>query len=239
MITIVSPVYLGLPHRVEYHKKFLECCKTQRDFEKINFVFFYERSILDNSIIEDLRQYNNFDIHINSYDFKTYLNQYNCLNYCFEHLGLDHAIYVEDDVELSNDIYDITNFYINSKHYGDKNIMCYLNKDNLFNKSSTRSDLLEVKKFMIGNVDYFTPWGFLATKDIWNDSIKYWDKSTSFDWDLVKKCKNTYNIISPQESRVNHIGIQGMNYNEDMFRYHNFASYKVKQYNTRINYSYV
>ena len=114
MITIVSPVYLGQSHRVEYHKRFLECCKSQRDFEKINFVFFYEKTILDKSIVEDLYKYKNISVHINSYDFKTFLNQYNCLNYCFEYLKLDNVIYLEDDVEMSNDLYDITNFYINS-----------------------------------------------------------------------------------------------------------------------------
>ena len=52
MITIVSPVYLGQSHRVEYHKRFLECCKSQRDFEKINFVFFYEKLLRDGYLRE-------------------------------------------------------------------------------------------------------------------------------------------------------------------------------------------
>ncbi len=82
MITIVSPIYLGQNHRVEYHKVFLNCCKNLRSFDKIKFVFFYEKSILDMSIVDDLKKYENVDLHINTYDFKTYLNQYNCLNYC-------------------------------------------------------------------------------------------------------------------------------------------------------------
>jgi hypothetical protein len=239
MISIVSPVYLGQLHRVEYHQKFIESCKKQNDFDKIRFIFFYENTILDRDLINDLKKYNNVDIHVNSYDFKTYLNQYNCLNYCFEHLKLDHVIYLEDDVEMSNDLYDITNFYVNSKNYNDNNIFCYLNKDNLIDDVSTRSDLIQVKSFMKGDMDYFTPWGFLATKHVWNNVLKHWDKITSFDWELVKKCKDNYGIVSPQESRVNHIGVNGMNYNEDIFRSHNFASYKVKQYTNRINYSYV
>jgi hypothetical protein len=243
MITIVSPIYLGNESRLGYHKTFLSCCKNLRDFDKINFVFFYEKSILDMSIVDDLKKYENVDLHINTYDFKTYLNQYNCLNYCFEHLGLERVIYLEDDVEISNDIYDLTNFYINSDQYQDKNILCYLNKDNIVETIPTRSDLIEVKRNFkrldMQDMDYFTPWGFLATKHLWDRYLKYWDKSTSFDWLVVKNCKDSYNIVTPQESRVNHIGVCGMNYNEEMFKYHNFAAYKVKQYSDVINYSYV
>ena len=238
MITIVSPVYLGQSHRVEYHKRFLECCKSQRDFEKINFVFFYEKTILDKSIVEDLYKYKNIFVHINSYDFKTFLNQYNCLNYCFEYLKLDNVIYLEDDVEMSNDLYDITNFYINSEYCSDDNIFCYLNKDNLIDDVHTQSDLIQLKSFMRGDMDYFTPWGFLATKHIWSNVLKHWDKKRSFDWEIVESCKKTHRIVSPQESRVNHIGEIGMNYNKEIFKLHNFNSYKVKQYN-KINYNYV
>jgi hypothetical protein len=239
MITIVSPIYLGNEYRLGYHKTFLSCCRNLRDFDKINFVFFYEKTIIDLSIVDELKSHNNIDLHINTYDFKTYLNQYNCLNYCFEHLGLEHAIYVEDDVEISNDIYNLTNFYINSSCYSDHNIFCYLNKDNLIDNINTRSDLVEVKDFMRGDMDRFTPWGFLATKNIWNNVLKHWDKRRSFDWEIVKACKDTHKIVTPQESRINHLGVNGMNYNEDLFRSHNFASYKVKQYNDEINYSYV
>lgn len=238
MISIVSPVYLGQPHRVEYHRKFIESCKRQMDFDKIQFIFFYENTILDYDLISNVKTYNNIDIHINSYDFKTYLNQYNCLNYCFEHLKLEHVIYVEDDVEMSNDLYDITKFYINSEHYNDNNIFCYLNKDNLIDDVSTRSDLIQVKSFMRGDMDYFTPWGFLATKYMWNNVLKHWNKKRSFDWEIVEYFKKTHQIISPQESRVNHIGEIGMNYNIEIFKSHNFNSYKVKQYN-KINYKYV
>ena len=58
--------------------------------------------MVDPSVVNELKFYKNIDLHINTYDFKTYLNQYNCLNYCFEHLGLEHAIYVEDDVEIKD-----------------------------------------------------------------------------------------------------------------------------------------
>lgn len=239
MITIISPVYIGQPHRVEYHKHFLNCCKNLKNFNNIKFIFFYEQSILDKALVDELYQYKNIDVHINSYTFGTFLNQYNCLNYCFEHLKLDHAIYLEDDVEISNDIYNVTNFYINSSTYSDRNIFCYLNKDNLIDNVNTRPDLIEVKDFMMGEMDRFTPWGFLATKNIWNNVLKNWDKRRSFDFEIVKNCKDTYKIVTPQESRINHIGVNGMNYNDDLFRYHNFASYKVKQYNDGINYSYV
>lgn len=239
MITIVSPIYIGQPHRVEYHRHFLNCCKNQKNFDDIKFIFFYEQSILDKSLIEELYKYKNVEVHINSYTFGTYLNQYNCLNYCFEYLKLDHVIYVEDDVEISNDIYNITNFYINSDNFKDTNIFCYLNKDNLIDDVSNQSYLIEVKDFMLGEMDRFTPWGFLATKSIWNNILKHWDKRRSFDWEIVKTFKNTHKIVTPQESRVNHIGVNGMNYNDEIFRSHNFASYKVKQYPDKINYSYV
>lgn len=239
MITIVSPIYLGNESRLGYHKTFLSCCKNLRDFDKINFVFFYEKTMVDPSVVNELKSYSNIDLHINTYNFKTYLNQYNCLNYCFEHLGLEHVIYVEDDVEISNDIHDLTNFYINSSHYSGQNIFCYLNKDNLIDNVNTRSDLVEVKDFMRGDMDRFTPWGFLATKNIWNNVLKHWDKRRSFDWEIVRAYKDTHKIVTPQESRVNHIGVNGMNYNDELFRSHNFASYKVKQYGDKINYSYV
>jgi hypothetical protein len=239
MITIVSPVYIGQSHRVQYHKHFLSCCKNLKNFDDIKFIFFYEQSILDKSLVEELYKYKNIDVHINSYRFGTFLNQYNCLNYCFEHLKLDHAIYLEDDVDISNDIYDITNFYVNSSHFADNNIFCYLNKDNLFDNVNTRYDLIEIKNFMRGEIDRFTPWGFLATKNIWNYVLKHWDKRISFDWEIVKACKDDYKIVTPQESRVNHIGVNGMNYNNHIFKAHNFAAYNVKQYTDEINYSYV
>ena len=163
---------------------------------------------------------------------------HNCLNYCFEYLKLDNVIYLEDDVEMSNDLYDITNFYINSEYCSDDNIFCYLNKDNLIDDVHTQSDLIQLKSFMRGDMDYFTPWGFLATKHIWSNVLKHWDKKRSFDWEIVESCKKTHRIVSPQESRVNHIGEIGMNYNKEIFKLHNFNSYKVKQYN-KINYNYV
>jgi hypothetical protein len=240
MITIVSPVYLGKSNRVNYHKTFLNCCKNIRNFDQTKFIFFYEKSILDNSIIDDLKNYKNVDLHINTYDLKTLVNQYNCFNYCFEYLNLEHVIYVEDDVEISNDISDITEYYIKSDQYSNNNIFCYLNKDNLINvNNNTRSDLIEIKNFMRGDMDYFTPWGFLVTKHLWNTVLKHWDKRTSFDWYLVNLCKNSYKIIAPQESRVNHIGVYGNAYTEELFKSHNFDGYKVKQYKDVINYSYV
>jgi len=239
MISIVSPIYIGQPHRLIYHKKFLQCCKNQKNFDSIRFLFFYENTILDHDLISELRLYNNIDLHINSYDFKTYLNQYNCLHYCFEHLKLDNVIYLEDDVEMSNDLYDITNFYINSKQYDDNNIFCYLNKDNLIDSVVTRSESIQIKSFMRGDMDYFTPWGFLVTKYIWNNVLKHWSKKRSFDWEIVESCKKTHRIVSPQESRVNHIGEIGMNYNKELFDCHNFNAYKVKQYKEPIIYSYV
>lgn len=239
MISIVSPVYLGQPHRVEYHRKFIESCKRQMDFDKIQFIFFYENTILDYDLIDDLKKYNNVDIHINSYDFKILANHYNCFNYCFEYLNLEHVIYVEDDVEMSNDLHDITNSYVNSAHYLDSNIFCYLNKDNLMNRSNTRSDVIEIKNFEINGMNYFTPWGFLATKYLWKNVIKNWTKDRSVDFEIVEKFKNTHNIVCPQESRINHIGVIGKNYNEQLFANHNFSSYKVKNYSKRINYIYV
>jgi hypothetical protein len=239
MITIVSPIYLGQQHRVEYYQKFINSCKNQNNFNKIQFIFFYENTIVDYNLIYELKSYNNIDLHINSYDFKTFLNQYNCLNYCFEHLKLDHVIYLEDDVETSNDLYDITNFYINSEHYHDNNIFCYLNKDNLIDDVLTKSDLIQVKPFMRGNMGYFTPWGFLATKYMWNNALKYWNKKRSFDFEIVEIFKNTHQIISPQESRVNHIGEIGASYNKALFESHNFNTYKVKQYQNPIIYTYV
>lgn len=239
MITIVSPIYLGQPHRVEYYQKFIDSCKKQNNFDKIQFIFFYEHTMLDSELLSDLKTYDNIDLHINSYDFKTFLNQYTCLNYCFEHLKLDHVIYLEDDVEMSNDLYDITNFYINSEHYHDNNIFCYLNKDNLIDDVSTRSDLIQVKSFMRGNMNYFTPCGFLTTKYMWNNVLKHWNKKRSFDWEIVEKFENTHQVVSPQESRVNHIGEVGMNYNKEIFKSHNFNAYKVKQYKESIIYSYV
>lgn len=239
MITIVSPVYIAHSHRVEYHKRFLECCKNQMDFDKIKFVFFYEKDILDYSVIEDLKTYSNIDLHINESVSPQHFNQYNCLKYCFEHLNLEHVIYVDDDVEMSNDIFDISNFYINSNKYSDNSIFCYLNKSNLATKKETKSDLIEIKDFIINGFDQFTPWGCLITKRVWHQCLKYCEKKISFDWEIVKGCKDTYKIVTPQESRINHIGVIGMNYNEELFRCHNFANYKVKQYDNRINYSYV
>jgi len=239
MITIVSPVYIGQSHRLVYHKKFLQCCKNQKKFDSIQFIFFYENTIIDVDLIDDLKKYNNIDLHINSYDFKTYLNQYNCLNYCFEHLNLESVIYLEDDVEMSNDLYDVTNFYLNSTHYKENNIFCYLNKDNLLSNDITSSELIEIKPFMRGDMDYFTPWGFLVTKDIWNKVLKHWNKKSSFDYDIVEYFKKTHRIVSPQESRVNHIGEVGMNYNKQLFQSHNFNAYKLKQYKESIVYSYV
>jgi hypothetical protein len=241
-LNIVAASWLGNPHRVNYHTQYVESCLRQNNFDKINFIFFYEPESQVQSFLKKLSIYENFDLKINPYRFGANLNHFICLNYCFENLKLDHVLMSEDDVEFSNDVYDIVNFYINSKYYDDNNIFSLLNKENFIKNliyKENDHEVVEIKNFMNDGIDFFNSCGWLVTKRVWTEVLKYWDKKRSYDWEIVEKYKTDTSIIVPKESRVKHIGEFGINYNEKYYEAHGWKNYSLKKYNNNINYKFV
>lgn len=249
-VTIVSPVYLGQAHRINYFETYINSCLNQKDFSKMNFIFLVEPDIIDVESINRLKKYNNMRVLINPYKYGLLLNQYMTLHYSFEILGLRNVIYTEDDCLLSNDIYDVANTFINSHHYHD-NIFTLLNKDNLVNPptSDEGKDILEVKDHYHKDVDdkyekeskmlYFATWGYMCTERIWRDCMKWWPRRWCFSEHIVPWMLKTFpKIVTPKLSRLNHIGVKGASYDEDIFQEHGFTNYMPKNFNEKLEYKF-
>lgn len=241
--TIVSPVYLGAPHRLEYFDTYIKSCLGQRDFDKIDFVFLVEPDILEFSRIEKLRSYPNVRLLINPFRYGLLLNQYMTLLYCFERLKLEHVIYTEDDCIFSNDINDITQFYINSQYYDNKTILTHLNKDNLVDPPTTDEgkEILEIKQnyhpIHTGMV-YFATWGYLCTAKMWYDCLRKWDHQGCFSHTLIHHIKDEFRTVTPKLSRLNHLGVEGASYNREIYDSHCFVNYMPKSFDGKLEYKF-
>lgn len=243
-VTIVCPVYLGKPHRLEYFDTFIKTCLSQNDFDKLNFVFLVEPDFLDFDPIAKLRKYPNIRVLVNPYKYGLLLNQYMVLHYCFEILNLEHVIYVEDDCVLSNDIYRLANFFISSKYYHES-VLTLLNKDNLVDPPTTTddADVLEIKDHyhpVQTSMVYFATWGYMCTRRIWRDCLKRWGHYACFSETFVPFMKEVFpKIVTPRLSRLNHIGIEGASYNQSIYDQHCFAKYTPQNFSADLNYRYV
>lgn len=242
-VTIATPVYLGKPHRVRYFDTFIKSCLSQTDFEKINFVFLVEPDVLDHESINRIRKYENIKILINPFRYGLLLNQYMTLHYCFEILDLENIIYTEDDCIMSNDMYDITNFYINSKYYDNNTILTYLNKDNLIDppQNEDGKEIIEIKSNfhpVHTKMVYFATWGYLCTKRMWHDCMKKWPHQWCFSEHLLPHYLETMKTVTPKLSRLNHIGVVGNSYTKEQYEEHAFSRYMPKSFTERLQYQF-
>lgn len=242
-VTIVAPVYLGTPHRLQYFETYIKSCLTQCNFEKINFVFMVEPDVMNFDLLTKLRLYPNIRIMVNPYRYKLLLNQYMTLYYSFEILGLEHVIYTEDDCVMSNDMYDITKFYVNSQYYDNNTILTYLNKDNLIDppQNDDGKDILEIKQnfhpVKTGMV-YFATWGYLCTRRMWFDCLQKWPHQWCFSEHLLPHYLDKIKTVTPRLSRLNHIGVLGASYNEEIYNSHEFTKYMPPTFSDRIDYKF-
>jgi hypothetical protein len=241
--TIVSPVYLGQPHRIEYFKTYMKSCLEQRNFENLDFVFFVEPDFLDFAPIDKLRSYPNVRIMINPFRYGLLVNQYMTMFYCFERLRLEHVIYTEDDCILSNDIDAVTQFYINSKYYDNNTILTYLNKDNLVEPpvDDSGKNILEVKQNyhpIHKDMVYFATWGYLCTAKMWRDCLRKWDHQWCFSHTILPYIKDDFKTVTPKLSRLNHIGVDGASYNKEIYDSHQFVRYMPQNFQGALQYQF-
>lgn len=243
--TIVTPVYLGQPHRVGYFNQYVKSCLGQRDFDKIDFVFLVEPEFVDLDPIIALRKYPNVRVLINQFKYGLLLNQYVAMYYSFERLRLEHAIYIEDDCIFSNDINDITQFYINSSYYDNKTIFTYLNKDNLIEPPTNDDgkEILEIKNnygsATFSEMTYFAALGYLCTAKMWRECVSKWNHQSCVENTIMDYIKNDFKTVTPKLSRLNHIGVEGAFYNQSLYDAHNFAKYTPQNFNDALNYRFV
>jgi hypothetical protein len=245
-VTIVAPVYLGQPHRLAYFDTYIKSCLNQKDFEKLNFVFLVEPDFLDFDPIARLRKYPNIRVLVNPFKYGLLLNQYMLLYYVFEILKLDHIIYTEDDCVLSNDVYAIANYFINSKYYHES-ILTLMNKDNLVDPPTTFNPddacILEIKNHyhpVETGIVYFATWGYMCTQRIWRDCLKKWEHQWCFSETFVPFMLETFpKIVTPRLSRLNHIGVEGASYNQELYDKHNFRLYTPQNFDSPLDYKYV
>ncbi|MEK6832891.1 MAG: hypothetical protein AABY32_02495 [Nanoarchaeota archaeon] len=160
-------------------------------------------------------------------------NPYNILD-CVFNLGSEINIYLEDDLEISPDICDLSIWYykqLNCNKIFNMDILCL----NLF--SWNNGD--DPRCIMLKN-NGFCPWGMCITKYQWDNYFKpiWFNDNHSLNgkgWDFsVQSLLNPKLFIAyPYISRSNHVGIEGVHSTRDIYE----SSFKDRKINTSMDIS--
>lgn len=225
MLNIITPIYYGGEHRIEYFKKYIEHCNKLDNLDKCHFIFLVEPD--SENMVDLIPTHWNKTLLRNYYKFGPIMNHYVGFKYCFDILKSEFAILLEDDIIVSPDIYNLITHCINSDIL-DENVLCLLNKHRLFNPTHTvYNDETKNSIIHINDVKYLSAWGFGISVKFWEFFLKnIWSMSISFDSNLDLNFKNC-GVITPVISRANQIGEIGFNYTKHQWDQHGFASIKI------------
>jgi hypothetical protein len=221
-IHIITPLYYGGEHRLEYFQQCITSLKSLINLDKFYFIFLVEPN--SEKMVELIPNYFNKIILNNPFRYGMVLNHYIGFKYCFDVLSADFAILIEDDIVVSQDIYNLVQYCLCNNILND-NVLCLLNKHKQFN----HENLLYQKEtpdvlIQINNVKYLSTWGFGITKNYWNNKLhNMWKMDISVDSNLDLNMKDC-GVVSPLISRTNNIGKIGHNYTEELWNLHNFKN---------------
>lgn len=226
-INIITLLYDGGDKRIEYYKKYISSINKSYNLDKVNFFIFAEPH--SERMIDLIPTNWNVSIFKNYYRFKPVLSHYIAFNYCFNVLNLDHAFLIEDDIIVSPDIFNLIEFWRNSKDCFNTHALCCINKHRMFNPNHElyiepdESGLIKLKN--TGN--YFSGWGTGFSNRFWqNIMFPNWKMEKPFDV-IVDRFVDPINILSPIVSRTNQIGEVGINYYKDLWDDHDFKNVKM------------
>jgi len=222
---IITPLCYTSNERLEYFTQYIQHVNKLNNLDKIHFLFFVEPD--SENMVAMIPNHWNKTIFKNYYRFKPALNHFVSFNYCFNDLQLDYVFLLEDDIICSPDLYDLSTYCLQNNLLNDS-LLCTLNKHELFNKN----DILYQNKdssvllSLTGN-KYVSCWGTGISKLFWERHMfKQWRMDITFDATIDNQsepCK----VISPLVSRTNQIGKTGLNYSEDLWNLHDFASVSI------------
>ncbi len=233
-INIITLLYDGGDERIQYYEKYISSINKSYNLDKVNFFIFAEPH--SERMIDLIPTDWNVSIFKNYYRFKPVLAHYIAFNYCFNVLNLDHAFLIEDDIIVSPDIFNLIEFWRNSKDCFDTYALCAINKHRMFNSNHElyitpdESGLLKLH-----NNTYFSGWGTGFSKRFW-ETIMFpnWKMHMLFDT-TVSRFVDPINILSPIVSRTNQIGEVGFHYDKESWDDHGFKDVKMS-YNYTGNY---
>lgn len=153
---------------------------------------------------EILEKYLNCEeIIINSYNFGVTWNSIQAWNYIFEKKKSFFNLFLEEDVILSPDAINLTNWFINN-YFNDPTKMAIILHN--YTKTPINNTICKLYK-------RFTTFGMGITSKIWFDLYRNNITSDMRGWDfsidkLLKSNTNLYTVL-PEFSRANHIGKYG------------------------------
>jgi len=219
---IITPLCYTSNERLEYFAQYIEHVNKLNNLDKINFLFFVEPD--SENMVEMIPCHWNKTIFRNYYRFKPALNHFVAFNYCFESLKLDYVFLLEDDIIVSPDLYNISNYCLRNNLLDDS-LLCTLNKHELYHPNhsvyseKSNSDILKLS----GN-KYVSCWGTGISLCFWKKYMfKQWRMDITFDA-MIDRQIEPCSVISPLISRTNQIGKIGLNYYTDLYNLHNFDS---------------
>lgn len=178
-------------------------------------------------IINDFKNKTNANvfIHINETLYGCAKNTWSVIDRAFE--KYDFVIIAEDDIFPSKDVLKYFNYLINK--YNDDNQVAVI----CTNYEKDNWDENKICKFDGFRVQLWGTW-----KDMWNNYIKdTWDFDYStgenggpsgWDWNLTLRVipRNNLKSIVPYSSRSQHMGIQGVHCNSDIFESTQYKSFR-------------
>jgi len=230
-------IFFTVYNRIEYLKPTLEQWRYVKNLEHYDIYFRIDPSEKTEDIVEEINKFSN-DVNVN---IKTILNlekqgcaknTWNGFNHLFNtHTNTyDFVILAEDDILPSTDVADYFSF-LERKYKDDKEIAVI----------SANYEFPDNEQYSVSRVPIFRGqiWG--TWKNIWNEFMKdTWDFDYStgvdggpsgWDWNLSLRVlpDNNLKTLVPHSSRSQHIGVNGIHCEPEIFEGTQLKSFKLNR----------
>ncbi len=155
------------------------------------------------------------EIIINSNQLGCYFNSTYAWWFAFENKRMDFNLFIEEDVILSPDAINLTNWYIDNHSNNPEMMAIILHNETKSNKIDNKI----CKKYK-----WFTTFGMGITRDIWRNVYRPNILKDPGGWDFsiystIKEIENLHTIL-PEFSRANHIGRYGTHCSQEFHDSH-------------------